>query len=539
MAVEFSITTGANVEINIQQGANIEFTVNPIAHGLPAGGTTGQVLKKTSGTDYDVEWSSTGGGGGGATVFTDLSDVPNSYSGQGSKYVKVNEVASALEFEPIEEADLPTGIDAAKIADGTVSNTEFQTLNGVTSAIQTQLNGKAATVHTHAIGDVTGLQTALDGKQPISTVLTNTTASFTTADKTKLDGIEAGADITDAGNVGSTVAGVTEKTTPVDADTLPLTDSAASNVLKKVSWANIKVTLKTYFDTLYHKIDKVNTASVTAVNGTQYIQVASSTYTDPTPSEGEGYSVLVRNGTATIGGTGYSTAGRLIYRIFHSGAWATYDIGIQDLSGYLTASSSATLTNKSIDLANNTVTGTKAQFDTACSDGNFAYQSDLASYQPLDSDLTTIAAISKTNDNFLQVKSGGWVERTPIQAAADLQGTGLTDASVGFRNIPVNSQSASYTTVAADNGKLILHPSTDANSRTFTIDSNANVAYPVGTAITFVNMTSQVVTIAITSDTMYLAGTGTTGSRSLAQYGMATAVKLTSTTWIINGSGLT
>jgi hypothetical protein len=52
-------------------------------------------------------------------------------------------------------------------------------------------------------------------------------------------------------------------------------------------------------------------------------------------------------------------------------------------------------------------------------------------------------------------------------------------------------------------------------------------------------MTSQVVTIAITSDTMYLAGTGTTGSRSLAQYGMASAIKMTSTTWIISGSGLT
>lgn len=111
--------------------------------------------------------------------------------------------------------------------------------------------------------------------------------------------------------------------------------------------------------------------------------------------------------------------------------------------------------------------------------------------------------------------------------------------SVGFRNAPVNSQSAAYTLVLADAGKVILHPSTDANARTFTIPANASVAYAVGTVLTFVNMTSQVVTIAITSDTLYLAGTGTTGSRSLAQYGMATAVKLTSTTWLINGSGLT
>lgn len=110
---------------------------------------------------------------------------------------------------------------------------------------------------------------------------------------------------------------------------------------------------------------------------------------------------------------------------------------------------------------------------------------------------------------------------------------------VGFKNVPIASKSAAYTTVLADSGKVIFHPSTDANARTFTIDSNANVAYPLGTVLTFINMTSQVVTIAITSDTMYLAKDGTTGNRTLAQYGMATALKMTSTTWIVSGSGLT
>jgi hypothetical protein len=113
-----------------------------------------------------------------------------------------------------------------------------------------------------------------------------------------------------------------------------------------------------------------------------------------------------------------------------------------------------------------------------------------------------------------------------------------TDA-VGFRNIPINSNSAAYTAVLADSGKIIFHPSTDANARTFTIPANSSVAYPLGTALTFINMTSQVVTIAITSDTMYLSPTGTTGSRSLALYGSATAIKMTSTTWLISGSGLT
>jgi hypothetical protein len=111
--------------------------------------------------------------------------------------------------------------------------------------------------------------------------------------------------------------------------------------------------------------------------------------------------------------------------------------------------------------------------------------------------------------------------------------------SIGYLNIPQNSQSAAYTTVLADAGKTIFHPASDANARTFTIAANSSVAYPIGTAITFINMTSQVVTIAITTDTMYLSSAGTTGSRSLAQYGSATAIKMTSTTWLISGSGLT
>jgi hypothetical protein len=103
-----------------------------------------------------------------------------------------------------------------------------------------------------------------------------------------------------------------------------------------------------------------------------------------------------------------------------------------------------------------------------------------------------------------------------------------------------NSQSAAYTLVLSDAGKHILHPSADTTARTFTIPANASVAYPVGTGITFVNQNAGgVITIAITTDTMRLAGAGTTGSRTLAANGIATALKITATEWIISGTGLT
>jgi hypothetical protein len=43
-----------------------------------------------------------------------------------------------------------------------------------------------------------------------------------------------------------------------------------------------------------------------------------------------------------------------------------------------------------------------------------------SSYQPLDSDLTTIAGLTATTDNFLQSKSSAWASRTPTQVTADL-----------------------------------------------------------------------------------------------------------------------
>jgi hypothetical protein len=103
-----------------------------------------------------------------------------------------------------------------------------------------------------------------------------------------------------------------------------------------------------------------------------------------------------------------------------------------------------------------------------------------------------------------------------------------------------NSQSAAYTLVLTDGGKHILHPSADTTARVFTIPANSSVAFPIGTAVTFVNQASAgTITISITTDTMRLAGAGTTGSRTLAANGIATALKITSTEWIISGTGLT
>jgi len=65
---------------------------------------------------------------------------------------------------------------------------------------------------------------------------------------------------TGTGNVGVAVEthAAASKATPVDADEFPAADSAASWGVKKVTWANIKATLKTYFDTLYGRLATAN-----------------------------------------------------------------------------------------------------------------------------------------------------------------------------------------------------------------------------------------------------------------------------------------
>lgn len=50
---------------------------------------------------------------------------------------------------------------------------------------------------------------------------------------------------TGAATLGAIIAGATGKTTPVDGDTLALSDSAATNATKKLTWANLKATLWT------------------------------------------------------------------------------------------------------------------------------------------------------------------------------------------------------------------------------------------------------------------------------------------------------
>jgi hypothetical protein len=275
------------ITIKLKRGTAAQWTsTNPVlAEGEVGLETDTRKFKVGTGA---AAWNSLqywGGSGGGAADFTDLGDVPPSYTGQASKFVKVKADESGLEFGTLTIAagDLPSGIDAAKIADGSVSNTEFQTLNGASATFTSAKDSKLAGIEDNAdVTDAANVAAAgavmesdyntahsvlvqqSGSGSPVAVHLGNNTilgksgggniAALSASQVRSLINVEDGADVTDAANVGSVLNAATAKTTPVDADTIPLSDSAASGGLKKLSWANLKATAKAYFDTVYAAI---------------------------------------------------------------------------------------------------------------------------------------------------------------------------------------------------------------------------------------------------------------------------------------------
>lgn len=115
--------------------------------------------------------------------------------------------------------------------------------------------------------------------------------------------------------------------------------------------------------------------------------------------------------------------------------------------------------------------------------------------------------------------------------------TSLGTTDLGFRGVPLTTHDATYTFVIDDAGKGALH--TSGSAHTWTIPPVGTVAYPVGSTIVLVNTGAGAVTVARGAGVaLRIAGASTDGSKTLAQYGIATLFMPVSDSWYISGAGV-
>jgi hypothetical protein len=124
---------------------------------------------------------------------------------------------------------------------------------------------------------------------------------------------------------------------------------------------------------------------------------------------------------------------------------------------------------------------------------------------------------------------------TAVTAGAGLSGGGSSGAVTLALNTATNAQTGTtYTTVLADNGKLVTLA--NASPITATIPLNSSVAYPVGAQITFARYGAGSVTIQGASGVTIVSTAATAAQPTLrVQYSSATAIQTSADNWLVVG----
>jgi len=215
--------------------------------------------------------------------------------------------------------------------------------------------------------------------------------------------------------------------------------------------------------------------------------------------------------------------------IYNTDTWEVYvQIG-SNSGGSVTLSGAQTFTNKTISGSSNTLSNID---NSSLTNSSITLSDDTSS-------TTTISlgeSLKISGGSSIDTSISGDTITIALESSVPTATLSSTASSFGYLGMPQNSKSDNYTLVIGDIGKHIY---VTVTGKTITIPAYTSVDFPIGTTIVIISAASVSTTIAITTDTMYLGGTGTTGSRTLAAYGMATLVKVTQSVWFVSGTGLT
>ena len=193
------------------------------------------------------------------------------------------------------------------------------------------------------------------------------------------------------------------------------------------------------------------------------------------------------------------------------------------LNGTLETATAQTLTNKTVALGSNTVSGTLAEFNAAVTDADLATLagSETLTNKTLTSPVITLSTSTSTTDAVL-----AW-DTTNKKIAV---GNGTNALDFATSTLPINAQTESYTLVLADKDKIVEMSNASAN--TLTVPLNATVAYPVGTQINIIQTGAGQTTVAATGGVTI---NSTPGLKIRAQWSSATLIKRATNTWVLVG----
>jgi len=235
----------------------------------------------------------------------------------------------------------------------------------------------------------------------------------------------------------------------------------------------------------------VVSASQTAALNKYYINVASATYTDPTPTEGKGFTVFVRNGTATVGGSAYAVVGTVIYRVYHSGAWANYTHFTKDYLDtiYKATFSENTAFNKDFGITSGTVLEGNAARYMTIPFVNF-------SLNPADSTTYYLGRIQQTIapntvDSNISFKCGvaGTIVEIHMEAFGNTVTGSTENVTAKIRNVTTATSSASFgnfQTNATSTTSIVFR----LNGATAAVSATDEIAIEINTPVWVTNPTA-------------------------------------------------